>query len=117
MTFGEYLKTKRLGRKFTLRKMASCVGISAPYLSDIEKNNRTAPSKEKLDKIIAVLNLDENEKEEFFSLAGKSKDSVPQDIEDYIKDKSEIQILLRTMKKNNLSEKEIMYIIKDFNKR
>ena len=36
--FGEFLTAKREERDLTLREMARQMGVSAPFLSDVEKN-------------------------------------------------------------------------------
>ena len=41
--FGEFLQRKRTEKQITLRKMAEMIGITAPYLTDIEKRNSVAP--------------------------------------------------------------------------
>ena len=38
--FGEFLQRKRTEKQITLRKMAEMIGITAPYLTDIEKDRR-----------------------------------------------------------------------------
>ena len=40
--FGEFLQRKRTEKQITLRKMAEMIGITAPYLTDIEKDRRRA---------------------------------------------------------------------------
>ena len=47
--FGEFLQKKREEKKVTLRKMADMLGFSAPFLSDVEKDRRNPPEKDKLD--------------------------------------------------------------------
>ena len=39
-TFGTYIRSLRLYRGFGLRELARQLGISAPYLSDLEKDKR-----------------------------------------------------------------------------
>lgn len=38
LSFGEFLQKKRIEKGITLREMARILKISAPYLSDIEKD-------------------------------------------------------------------------------
>lgn len=40
VTFGEYLKHKREERQISLREVARTLGVSAPFLSDVENNRR-----------------------------------------------------------------------------
>ena len=46
--FGEFLQRKRTEKQITLRKMAEMIGITAPYLTDIEKDRRNPPEKDTL---------------------------------------------------------------------
>ena len=43
--FGDFLQKKRMEKRITLRKMAELLGITAPYLTDIEKDRRNPPEK------------------------------------------------------------------------
>ena len=38
--FGEFISKKRVEKKITLRKMADMLGVSAPFLTDVEKDRR-----------------------------------------------------------------------------
>ena len=55
--FGEFLQKKREAKQITLRKMAEMLDITAPYLSDIEKDRRNPPDMDKLDQISTILLL------------------------------------------------------------
>lgn len=39
--FGEFISKKRVEKKITLRKMADMLGVSAPFLTDVEKTDAT----------------------------------------------------------------------------
>ncbi len=54
ITFGEYVRQKRLERKITLRTFAKQVGISATFISGMESNEKSAPSGEVLKSIAEV---------------------------------------------------------------
>ena len=66
LKFGEYIKSKRLEKGISLRELASKVGISPSYMSDIEKGRRNAPNKEKVDKIAEALFYSEEEINELY---------------------------------------------------
>ena len=62
--FGEFLQHKREEKEITLRRMAEMLSVSAPFLSDVEKG-RTAPlTKDRLEKVVQILNLSEEERNE-----------------------------------------------------
>ena len=46
--FGEFISKKRVEKKITLRKMADMLGVSAPFLTDVEKDRRNPFDMEKL---------------------------------------------------------------------
>lgn len=57
--------------------MADKLGISAPYLSEVEKNRRGALGKEKLAPLAGVLGLSEDEKNRMYNLAEKEDSIAP----------------------------------------
>ena len=69
--FGEFLQRKRTEKQITLRKMAEMIGITAPYLTDIEKDRRNPPEMEKLELISQILMLNDEDKTTMYDLAGK----------------------------------------------
>lgn len=82
--FGEFLQRKRTEKQITLRKMAEMIGITAPYLTDIEKDRRNPPEMEKLELISQILTLNDEDKTTMYDLAGKKRNSVAPDLPDYI---------------------------------
>ena len=82
--FGEFLQRKRTEKQITLRKMAEMIGITAPYLTDIEKDLRNPPEMEKLELIFQILTLNDEDKTTMYDLAGKKRNSVAPDLPDYI---------------------------------
>jgi len=106
-TFGNHIKTLRATRNIGQREMARLVGISAPYLNDIENNKRFPPRKEIIKKIANVL---EANLENLYDLAGRAKNKIPPDIPDIIKKYKEIPSLLRVIKKSGLTDAEIRKI-------
>lgn len=56
---GQIIKSKRIEKKFTQRKLADLINISRNYISDIE-TGRYMPSVDTLIKIAKVLKIDLN---------------------------------------------------------
>ena len=56
-SFEEYLAYLREMKNVTLRELARQIGVSAPFLSDVEKGRRAALTAERLDLVVKVLNL------------------------------------------------------------
>lgn len=78
-TFGQYLREKRETLGKSVRGFAEELGMTAAYLSDIEKGNRYAPRKY-LDKFIEAFEISEEEKEIFEDLAAATRGYTYEDI-------------------------------------
>lgn len=102
--FGELVRKYRGNR--TLKDLASQIGITPAYLSDIEKGNRF-PAKEKLDKIIKVFNLSKEEEEKFYDMVAtesQNKYKVSEDIAEYIMRNKYLRNFIRIAKEKNLDK-------------
>ena len=96
MTFGEYVKEKRLAKGVTLRRLAAEIGIAPAYMSDIEKGHRYPPDINKLWGIAETLQLTVAEMDVMFDLAGKAKENtVSPDLPEYIMGNSQVRVALR----------------------
>lgn len=102
MYFGEYLEEKRKSRNYTIRLFARRVNISYTYLADVEKGRSKAFKLEILNKIIEVLHLDEKETDTLYDLAGKSRETIPPDVEEYLKENKELIEKIRRIKRENV---------------
>lgn len=109
MTFGEYLKQKRLDREITLRGFAKLVDISPVYLCDLEKGRKAAPSMEVMQKMVSKLALNKEESERFYDLAAleqTAKNPIPKDLNAFLKDNRVIVSALRTAKDLDATDEE-----------
>ena len=116
-SFGEFLQKKRLENEITLRKMAKLIGITAPYLTDIEKDRRNPPEIQKLDKIAEILSLTEEEKAVMFDLAGKQINSVAPDLPDYIMKRDYVAAALRTARDLDADEDDWLKFVEELKQR
>lgn len=116
-SFGEFLQKKRLENEITLRKMAELIGITAPYLTDIEKDRRNPPEIQKLDKIAEILSLTEEEKAVMFDLAGKQRNSVAPDLPDYIMKRDYVAAALRTARDLDADEDDWLKFVEELKQR
>lgn len=115
--FGDFLHQKRLEKGDSYRNLAAVLGVSAPYISDIEKDRRNAPSMEKLEKLAEYFRLSESEKATMFDLAGAKKSEVAPDIPGYIKEHDYVVSALRTARDLGASEKDWLDFIEDLKQR
>ena len=107
-TFGKFLREKRLDKKFVLRKFAKDVGISPSFLSEIENEERSAPSDKVLKEIVRLLELSPNETEMFYDLAANAKvgNHLPADIVESVLENKTIKVALRVAKDFNATDEE-----------
>lgn len=116
-SFGEFLTSKREEKDFTLRELARKLGVSAPFLSDVEKN-RTAPfTKERLDRVAEVLNLTADEKTTMYDLVGKQKNTIAPDLPEYIMTRDYVAVALRTARDLDAGEAEWLKFVEDLKRR
>lgn len=109
MTFGEYLKQKRLDKEITLRGFAKLIDISPVYLCDLEKGRKAAPSMEVMQKMVSKLALNKEESERFYDLAAleqTAKNPIPKDLNAFLKDNHVIVSALRTAKDLDATDEE-----------
>lgn len=109
--FGKFIDEKRRGRAadgsdVMLKDIATAMGTTATYLSDIIKGRRNPPEMKLLKKIAAVLQLSPKEKEEMFDLAGRERDEAAPDLPDYImnEDIPHVRVALRRANDKKLGD-------------
>ena len=92
--FGELVKQYR-GNK-TLKVLGDEIGVTAAYLSDIEKGNRF-PTKNIMDKFIDIFKLEGEERNFFYDAVAKesSNNKVSGDIAEYIMENELLRKFIR----------------------
>ena len=111
--FGSFIRELRLKLDIGQRELANKIGIAPSYLNDIEKNKRTAPKINVINKLSKLLDVEKNY---LHDLAGISKKGVAPDISEFIESNPRIISLLRTIKENNLNVNQLDQIEKSINK-
>lgn len=115
--FGEFLTAKREERDLTLREMARQMGVSAPFLSDVEKNRSAPLTKERLDKVAEILHFDTDEKTAMYDLVGRQRNTVAPDLPEYIIGRDYVAAALRTARDLNVGEAEWLRFVEELKKR
>lgn len=115
--FGDFLHQKRIAKGVSYRDLASVLGVSAPYISDIEKDRRNAPSMDKLEMLADYFVLSAEERTLMFDLAGKKKSEVAPDIPGYIKEHDYVATALRTARDLDASEKDWLDFVDELKRR
>jgi transcriptional regulator with XRE-family HTH domain len=112
MIFGDFIRIRREELGKTLRGLAAELDITPAYLSDIEKGNRPAPEKF-LDKFIELLAIPEDRLNEFYDLAGKSRNNQYPDLNEYIGQKDIARLALRRARDMNITDARWQAFIDD----
>ena len=117
--FGAYIARKRIEKDVKLKPIAESMGVSVTYLSDIIKGRRNPPDIDGLEALAKTLNLDQEEREEMFDLAGRDRKQVSPDLPDYIMDESlpNARVALRRAKCQNLGDDFWQEVNKTIDKR
>jgi len=115
--FGEFIAQKREEKKITLREMAKKLGITPPYLSDVEKDRRNPFDLEKLELLANILLLSEEDKTIMLDLAGKKRNEVAPDLPEYIMERDYVSAALRTARDLDAGEDEWLEFVKELKKR
>lgn len=114
--FGRFVEQRRKAADMTMRDFADKVGITAPYLSDIEKGRRSAPDS-KLEIISEVLRLSREETAQMYDLAAQTRENqAPADLTDYINETEKARVALRRAKERQVPDSkwdEIISIIEE----
>ncbi len=94
--FSDFIRSRRKELDLMLREVADAIGVTPPYLTDLEKGRRAAPDNtEILSKLAVVLRLDQNGRDMLYDLVAQERDSVAPDIPQYIKSLPMAQTALR----------------------
>ena len=117
VTFGEYLKHKRDEEQISLREVARGLGVSAPFLSDVENNRRGPLTEERLADLAEVLHLNEDEKAEMYDIVGKQKGLLAPDLNPYVTERPYVNAALRTARNLEANEEDWQRFVDDLIKR
>ena len=117
VSFGDFIARKREEREITLREMASMMGVSAPFVSDVEKDRRNPYDLERLDKLANILELNSEDKDLMFDLAGRKRNTVAPDLPGYIMERDYVGAALRTARDLGAGEKEWLTFVEELKKR
>ena len=90
--FGTFINEKRKGRgpggqDIMLKDIATALGVTPTYLSDIVKGRRNPPDIEILNKLAVILQLTKEEREYMYDLAGQERKEAAPDLPEYLMDK------------------------------
>ena len=100
----------------SIRGLAAKLKVSAAYISDIEKGNRYAPSQEKLDRLIEVLQIPKEDEMAFNDLASATHGFSYEDINPYLGREPHARVALRKAESKGLSDSFWISIIQQMDR-
>ena len=103
-SFGTFLSTKRTERNISLREMARRIGISAPFLSDVERNKAAPLTIDRLYQVSEILSLSLEEQYEMYDIIAWQKHTIAPDLPEYIMDNRHIVLAIRVSREVNAEE-------------
>ena len=108
--FGRRVRELRSDRNITQKQMAADLGVSAAYLSALEKGNRGAPSWQFVQKVITYFNIIWDDAEELQTLARTSHPRVVVDTTGMSPEATELANLLAS-RIGELTQQDVLQII------
>ncbi len=113
--FGEFVKSlrKQLGK--TARITAIEAGMQPSNYCRLEYGALKPPQdKAKLDRLINALNIPENspQRARFYDMAAAASNSIPLDLAEIISKDDAVPLMLRTITKKKLSQREVDELVK-----
>lgn len=112
MTFGEFLREKRKERNFSLNLLASLIGKSKSYISQLENGVRPAPKRSTLEAISKALVLNDSENKILFDLADQSRKTISDELSDYINTHKEVKEALQVSKNQDVPDEDWQNFLK-----
>lgn len=103
VTLGCFIRDRRERLGKTLRGLAAELDIAAPYLHDIEKDNRT-PSEKLLPSFIKTLLLSTEDEITLYDLVGTRRQGLYPDLSAYMQQSSLARVALRKARDCNIPD-------------
>ena len=118
-TFGDFMRSKRIGQRMSLRTFCSRYGFDTAYISRLENDKLKPPTeKTKLETLAQCLGLKENTKDwvTLFDLAYQAKKQIPEDIHSQASEVlAKLPAFLRTPDGTRISQKKVKQLLKFIN--
>lgn len=108
--YGNYMKKLRKKQKENMRTMASRLGVSPAFISSIESGRKTIPM-EYAEKISALYNLSDKEKNEIVDAINISNKNVKIQIENFDSDRKDVSLMFA--RKINTADKDLIKKLKE----
>jgi len=121
VSFGKHIEALRKSKEKSLRETAKAIGVSPQFYSEVEKDRRSAFTKERLEKLAVFLLLNEEQTHTLYDIAAQARTSndvvVPQDCVDYLVENPYVVQALRLSKETGAGEKEWQLLLDELKAR
>lgn len=98
-SYGVYLITLIKKHNFSQSEFAKQINVSRTYLFDLINGRVKPPTPEMQERIVSVLGLTGNEKDEFFNTTATGRNEIPKDVFDFLyNNTNEIAIIRERMR-------------------
>ncbi len=104
--FGDFIAKKREEKQISLTEMSRKLGITPPYLSDVEKDRRNPFDLKKLNLLASIFSLSEEDNTLMLDLVGKKRHAVAPDLPEYIIERDHVRAALRTARDLDATKEE-----------
>lgn len=113
MTFGEYVKRRRMARGISLRKFTSAAGLDPSNHSKVERGRVAAPTGERLEALGVALGITKGTAEwtRFEDIAAASQATVPPDL-DRETTVGMLPVFFRIMRREKVTRKDLDELVK-----
>lgn len=105
-SFGESVRFIREQQGIKIREVASKVGMTATYISDIERGNNRPPRRPLMQNILTALKIQELELQNYlYDLSARERGEVAEDIAEYIMSNDDLRLVIRMTQRQKMSER------------
>ncbi len=114
MTFGEFVRVKRLEAELSLREFCKLAEVDPSNWSKMERDLLSAPSsREHLEQIAKLLRLKKGTPDwfSFFDLASISQQKIPDDVYEDRQVRSALPVFFRTVRGEKPNKEELDHLI------
>ena len=118
LSYGKYVEQLRRSREKSLRETGKAIGVTPQFYSEVEKGRCNAFTKDRMEKLVAFLFLNEEEIRMLYVKAKEANNAaLPLDCEDYAADHAFVVEALRLSKATGAGEKEWQALLDDLRAR
>lgn len=109
---GQFISEQKRKKKLHSKELAAILGISIPYLSQLEHGKRQCPDAALIDKMIEVFELTMEEKNIFYDLYAEASGRLSPDITAYLRSNKSAVKAIRAARDASATEEDWERFIK-----